>query len=828
MRKPLAALLTAILAITVAPVAYASSPDGESSTPPSYEVDGGVSGAFTDTGPKTQTKSSKCTSNCVNGGIGQASAPDYQFSQTIWFDDTNDYYAQAPDGGTFRFNFDSLYILSKTSIPKADRAFGYNGNAIPAPGSGTFVIKDTLTVNGTKNTQTQPVFEQQWNPATGEVTQELVDTNEWEWLDYDYKISIRTMTAPDLQNRRCVTYGEYQLNGPFNKDHTPMTPVTDGGTMTRQPVAGGPISHIGQTASLPSALGKTMTAPKTGTPTLTAVWQHCLPNQATDFEQQRKDSISDLGRYEAPTTLWGSPVDWLHIAGSEADIARVFPALVTGAKAQNAYRYISGIAYVIRDIRPASRMTPFASYYKVVCSNGTEANKRSDFKVVKAKSYDGWDAQPWDDQGVDYYSWDCAAGTTLAPNEINTQSFLQCDTYGGQYGGVVENKPAAPLKEATVLVDGKPQALEFRDGAYRLPTTADPVHFSWERIRINTQDGTNILNSNKVKNTVWEFAYQLDPASSPRLKNTDVNAPNQPYHGWVDATPDDVAAAEMPLDRKWVPGQFYGYDVIPYSFTYKPYTYTPQTEYLPRQVTTQTRTYWGHNGWGYAWGCSCGGKCGNWSNGDPYCQYATYGWITETTTVVAPPPAGCYDNGSQYVCTKDVKDPAPAGYVDNGTRYQKVNPAPSGYTDNGAGGYTSNGVVNRTGQLGGIEFDTYREWPSKSDDPALQSCTVNPADYGVNGGKAVMIRCGDNVSDRARGAYFRYFQSSTAGSGGWRVIPWVKVTADVLTTHSQVTATRLNTDGTLSTVSEEVTNWVREPFDCPAQPVTVNVERVVS
>ncbi len=85
-----------------------------------------------------------------------------------------------------------------------------------------------------------------------------------------------------------------------------------------------------------------------------------------------------------------------------------------------------------------------------------------------------------------------------------------------------------------------------------------------------------------------------------------------------------------------------------YTYTTISYTYT-------------TVQVWVHNGWSYTWGyCTGEGKSGNWSNGDPYCQQATFGWEAQTT-----------------------KNSTPAGYTDTGSVWASKNTPPAGYTDNG-------------------------------------------------------------------------------------------------------------------------------------------------
>ena len=72
----------------------------------------------------------------------------------------------------------------------------------------------------------------------------------------------------------------------------------------------------------------------------------------------------------------------------------------------------------------------------------------------------------------------------------------------------------------------------------------------------------------------------------------------------------------------------------------------------PYTYTTSTGTRWAHIGWNYYWGCSCGGTCGNWSNGDPYCRTAQWGWENYSVTTLNAAPSGYLDNGTAWY--KDV------------------------------------------------------------------------------------------------------------------------------------------------------------------------------
>lgn len=93
-----------------------------------------------------------------------------------------------------------------------------------------------------------------------------------------------------------------------------------------------------------------------------------------------------------------------------------------------------------------------------------------------------------------------------------------------------------------------------------------------------------------------------------------------------------------------------------------PFTFHTVTETSPYTYHQE----YGQTGWAYSWGyCTGSGKSGNWSNGDPYCQTATFGY----NDVKNAPPTGFTDDGTQYVKTTQVKDTPPVGYADNGTTW---------------------------------------------------------------------------------------------------------------------------------------------------------------
>lgn len=449
------------------------------------------------------------------------------------------------------------------------------------------------------------------------------------------------------------------------------------------------------------------------------------------------------------------------------------------------------------------------------------------------------DATPegWSDNGSYWYK-------KAAPPAgwIDNGTAYETTTYANI---VVDNKNAAPIIGVDQIIDGTATKLEAKNGVYQTISAADPIHVEWTRVRINTRDGQDVNVSGK--NVQWEYQYRLAPWSSPMLKNADVNALNQPYHGWVDTT-NTTAPGAMPVDRKWEPDKNYALNTIPYSYMYEPFTYTGY-EYTyhtvedlrPREVTTREWDAYEQTGWGFDWGCSCGGKCGNWPNGDPYCQYPTFGWVHHVETIVAPAPAGCYDNGSVYVCSRQERDATPDGMEDFGGQWQKRNPAPEGYTewngqwrkkneppvgyyDNGVDGYTSYDPIN-DGFTGGIAFNQWRKWPTYN---GLTDCEVNPSDYNKNQkDRTYKIKCGDNVTERTRSAYFRYFMSSTAGAKGWQVVPWWRVTADIQTDYYAVDQIQPDADGDAALESSRTGGkWIRQQYECPGQPFLVNINRI--
>lgn len=420
--------------------------------------------------------------------------------------------------------------------------------------------------------------------------------------------------------------------------------------------------------------------------------------------------------------------------------------------------------------------------------DGWQDNGSNWFK--KAAAPDGWF-----DNGTDYES-------TKFPNII------------------VDHKYAAPIEQASQIVDGKVIPLEKTGATYRLSSAADPVYVSWQRVRINTRDGRDVNTAGK--NVLWDYQYRLAPWSSPMLKNTDVNAVNQPYHGWVD-TMNQVAVDNMLVDRKWEPDKNFGYSTMPYGYEYTRVTYHKETENVPRQTTTREWDSYDHVDWRYWWG-EGGADCGRWANGDPWCREPVYEWRHHTETVVAPPPPGCFDDGTWYVCPTDVRDATPDGYENWGNdQWRKKAAPPIGWHDDGTQWVSDNPLND--GYTGGISFNNWRKWPSYE---GMTDCTVNAADYSNDQrNRYDKMKCGDNVTDRTRSAYFRYFMSTTAGANGWQVTPWWRVTADIQTEFSAVNQILPDADGDADLDSNKSTGkWLRQQYECPGQPFLVNVARI--
>jgi hypothetical protein len=395
---------------------------------------------------------------------------------------------------------------------------------------------------------------------------------------------------------------------------------------------------------------------------------------------------------------------------------------------------------------------------------------------------------------------------------------------------IVDNKNAAPIRSANAIVNGEVQPLEYKNGVYRIGSAADPVHVNWEQPLITTRGGKDVNVAGK--NQVWEFKYELAPWSSPRLKNAPVNEFDQPYHGWVDEA-GAAAAANIPVDRKWEPDKFYENLTKPYTYKYLDYTYTKSFDYKPYTYTTPRRV-WVKTGPG---GCTCrptdwsGTGCPQGGTMHDGCCLDCWedGYWTTVYDQKDPPPSGYYDDGRQYVKETQVKDPAPAGWEDTGTNYRQKNPPPPGYIDSGSE-YISIDKVNRSGKMGGIAFDKWMTWPSTPDDPLLKDCQINMSDYGsTSGGKNFTIRCGDNVTSRTHAAYFRYFQSTTAGQRGWQVTPWWRVTADVQTDFTEITGFQPQPNGSIDFVTGSTSGkWLRESYECPGEPFLINIERIAT
>lgn len=792
-------------------------------------------------------------------------------------------------------SFDILASTNCTAHPAADRSYPYNGNAIPIPNSvgegGTtrlVWVSHTWIVENHKETysytETYPTTV--FDPATGMSTtvydKVTFPNQEKTWQEVTARVSCKYQTSPTWTPNRCVTYGETNIDGPYDQSWNPMLTVQGGGTNTRVPdKTTGEIGVLGMVRKeWSNQFGKRMQAEgqnaTSSTPSLPNVWANCVPNSGNSFDASINDDIASLGRYDATIKQWWVTVYFQRF--STQNWTNVYKGIAGAAGGDTSLiRNLSGTGYYIRNVSAPVLQTTH-DYFKMICKSGSDPSGTVSLKYVAQGTTAGRNAVNWDDSAPNYYTWNCGDTPGTSDNTGDTgDDFLQCQNYASPNGTVkVGNKVAAPLQSVTQVIDGQVVTVNPTGDTYVIPATGDPIHATWQQIRINTRSGQNI--NDVGQNVVWDYNYRLAPWSSPMLKNKDVNDLSQPYHGWEDKTADSVLAAEIPLGTKWEPDKFYEYKTLAYTYTTKPYTYHTEYSYLPysyyqetRQTGTETYAcgsysyqcgsyqyqcgtgsynrvdsggatwYWWVNGGrgGYAcpggWWLS-GSTCYtnttvyypiyctgyNYCTGTNYCTRPTYG----TFTVKSPPPSGYFDNGTQYQKNTTVKDAPPAGYFDDGTQYKMLNPPPYGYTDMGNGVYTSVDLLNTSGKTGGIAFDKWRKWPSST---GLNACTINLSKYTSKATGSYTLECGDNVTDSMRGAYFRFFMSSTAGSQGWQVTPWARVTADVQASFRQASGFTMNPDGTLSMNWTDVSNqWVRQSYECPAQPLKVDVKRIVN
>lgn len=627
---------------------------------------------------------------------------------------------------------------------------------------------------------------------------------------------------------------------------------------------------------------------RSGTPTAQATFDYCVPSREDTFERSDTDNIGSLGRYESPVTKYVNDVDYYKL--DQARYSTIYRGLMAGGIIGGIG---NGGYFQIVDIGSVYTQNVTNYYKTTCRSGGDDEGKtRTSIVSLSSTSgwnAQNWNDAGEDYYSAECGDAPSDPNQMRQDDLLQCKDFGPIDrvVIDNKPAVPFEQSPMryVPSRDDGSVDGNNPGLVNLNERQalqqYEAPATADPIYVQWARPEIQTRDGSNI--NDVGKNQVWEFKYEITDGSSPSLKNTDVNDRNQPYHGWLStsSTPSGVDAllADNPekwLTRPWVPNQSNDFATLPPSYEYAPYTFTYEYEYRPYTYRSETyqsgtrsypcgsysyqcgtesyvcgsyctnRTHWGpatNYGWGYVcpggWsvaGTSCYiTVCDVWHNrycsrpryctGTHYCTAPVY----STRQIKNPPPAGFYDNGSQYQKDIPIKDAPPAGWEDNGSSYQRKLPPPDGFSDTGGSG----GYVSNVGGTVGMEFDTWNQW---YDDSVLSDCTVVMADYDPNLTTQYNIKCGDDfttgegsVTGKTRAAIFRFFQSSNAETDGWTVTPYWRVTSDIQTEATTTIGFQPTATGALIPIYGDAGGaWQRMSYTCPGRPFNVVIERVAS
>lgn len=361
------------------------------------------------------------------------------FNGEIWF--YEDGYLVIPwvDGqGAWSRTYTDLYNrkCAQLGLASADKSLPFDGNAIPIPQTTTATPERravAVSVRAVKRTVNNVQdFEEQWyDPKTGSYNTTPVQSGIDEWFQIDYFYKCKTQEAPKLNPHSCATYVKVSLDGPFNQKMQPMTSIELGGSNTRIPrpkEAPNVIGWQGEVNEEASQYGKKMEAegisPTSGTPTINDSFDHCVPTEKDSFGKIKSDSTNSLGRYVVNNTTWYSVTTFYQISTPRSD--KVFPALVDTSKPN--VRNIGGPFFYLKDIGPATP-DPHYAYFSLVCSTGTSPGGLVTSRTIAGYSKRSWDNVNWGDSNPEYYDWNCGEAPAT-PNEIRTNDFLQCDTYG--------------------------------------------------------------------------------------------------------------------------------------------------------------------------------------------------------------------------------------------------------------------------------------------------------------------------------------------------------------------------------------------------------------
>lgn len=612
--------------------------------------------------------------------------------------------------------------------------------------------------------------------------------------------------------------GNMAISGPWDHKGVAMESVEAGGTRQRPSIQGEVIDGV-------SSLGKMMmkenklTEIELRDPSNVATPKMLWGNFDTDLSYLNgtDEQLSDFGRYTSAAELWRDRAKVRIHKQHPTLVDNIYPKQVA-TEGERFFRSNTRLPMFFEDVTKVheGRLTAF----KITCSSNADAAGRFDPQIVfgPSKTPIGMaqdlitaerEMDPrirnmaiWGDNARTY-SLECGG------QETNTDDVLQCKDFGN--GKTIDGKPVFPILKAE-RKNSNGEAVElkrFSNGKFETPADGQPTQVSWSRGDIEF-GGESVSTSSRVQNQIWKYEFRVQESKvSPKLKNVDINNSEQPVHGFATDSDNGLLDGNL-TTKKWNPNLNWGFKSLPHRFINKPYEY---------DVDMKKYTYrWGVTG---TYQVTVTDWCGFLPDGNGgirvWCathQETRYnrGWIKNS------PPAGYTDNGSAY--EKKVKLPAPAGFYDNGSSYERVAEPPAGFYDNGSS-YTALEASNSSGVSGGIAFNKARSWVDKS---GLSECTVKDAT-----GKAFTVSCGDNVSEATRRAIFKFFQSSTSGSDGWSVTPYIILEADLVQAVNEVSTFSAGANGelTLGTGGRD-SDTVREKIECPGEKFSVDVYRIAT
>lgn len=767
-----------------------------------------------------------------------------------WFDGLNcgtQEFMVTPYGNSPPLPYSWLYNNYCAANPSADPNYGqggsggaytsinYGGNAIPVNRGGQWnvqasVLSEWVELREEQNFSYKFVesisIPNEDGTFTTQIRESALDLG-WVFMGstYSYRITggCNTQPSPAIKLAKdCTTGMDVQVNGPYYQDWGQIPSVADGGTNTRTPFyrenGSETIGWEGPVWENSSVYGRSATNSGSissykaigSKPDIESVWAGCVPGDNDTFEKIDSSDFDALGRYIAPTALYGNEADYYTLRHPR--YTEIYRGLIANALKAGQSNSAAGPGFfVLTGIGPIG-VENNNSYFKTICDSGTDNTLKTRMRVVAYFASGGRDAQPWNDGNEDYYSAECGGNTEGEETNKRTNDLLQCKDFDPTIP-LVDGKPAVPFQNKPTRfapsqdngsddANNNPAIIQLKQEGdkYIAPATADPIFAQWQRPVIETRSGDNVNDDRNAKNVVWEFKYELDSDSSPMLKGTNVNDRNQPYHGWLVTkgnSADEVLLGDkngIYATREWTPNKDYDFGILEPKYEYKPYTYSYTYEY--RNYTYRSETYqsgtrtYGCGSYSYQCGSEsygCGSYCTNrthwggatyywWANGGRGGWLCPGGWSLHGTSCAitvcdvwhtrwCSRPRYC--TGTHYCTapvysTRSIKNPPPAQFYDNGSRYQKdipnLDPPPAGWEDNGSSyqrklpppsGYSDIGGAGNGYQsnVGGTVGMEFNKWNGWYDETVLDTCTIVMSDYNPALTTQYNIKCGDEFTN---------------------------------------------------------------------------------